>query len=252
VGVALKLPWGDKLRGPLMLLLKLAVFACALVIVAALSTYYTVRRSISGRDVLVPDLTEMSVEEATRVLQERGLLLEEAAERNDPRIEAGRVLAQDPPAGTDIKLQRKVKVVVSLGDKVTPIPELRGGAARKAQITLQQQGLKVGDQVYVYSDTVGENLVIGQDPLPGPAGVREGKVSLLVSRGTRPQAYVMPNFIGRRESEARTLLARAGLKSGPARHDASLPGAPGTIVAQDPDAGFPVQSGDLVILTVAQ
>ncbi|HXH28867.1 MAG TPA: PASTA domain-containing protein [Candidatus Polarisedimenticolia bacterium] len=248
----MKLPGRDRLRGPLKLLLKLAALACALVIVAALSTYYTVRRSISGRDVQVPDLTRMTLAEATQALQERGLLLEEAAERNDPGIEAGRVLAQDPPAGTDIKLQRKVKVVVSLGDKVTPIPDLQGGAARKAQITLQQQGLRLGEEVYAYSDSVGENLVIGQDPLPGLSGVREGKVSLLVSRGSRPQAYVMPNFIGRRESEARNLLARAGLKTGPARRDPSLPGVPGTIVAQDPEAGFPVRAGDLVILTVAQ
>lgn len=234
-----------------LLIARVAIFAGLLVIIAALSAYFTVRHSVVGRDVQVPDLSGLTSDEASALLQKNGLVLEEAARRNDEQVEAGRVLAQDPPPGASIKLQRKVKVVVSLGDKVSSIPELRGGAARKAQITLQQQGMKLGDQVYVYSRKVEENMVIGQDPLPEGAGLRDARVALLVSRGVPPRAYVMPRLAGRGENEVMAFLARAGLRVAPVRREAGSGAPPGMVVAQDPESGYPVRSGDLVTLTVA-
>jgi len=241
----------DQLRRRVVLLAWIGAFAGLLVVVGALSAYMTVRQSVSGRDVEVPDLSRLTAEEASSLLKKNGLILEEAAQRNDESVDAGRILAQDPAPGTAIKPQRKVKVVVSLGNKVNSIPELRGGAARKAQITLQQQGMKLGDQAYVYSRRVEENMVIAQDPLPESAGLRDAKVALLVSRGAPPRTYVMPDLKGRGETEVLAFLARAGVRTAPLRRDAASGAAPGTVAAQDPEPGFPVRTGDLVTLTIA-
>jgi len=241
----------DQLRRRVVLLTWIGTFAGLLVVVGALSAYLTVRRSVSGRDVEVPDLSGLTAEDASALLKKNGLILEEAAQRNDEAVDAGRILAQDPPPGTAIKPQRKVKVVVSLGNKVNSIPELRGGAARKAQITLQQQGMKLGDQVYVYSRRVEENMVIAQDPLPESAGLADAKVALLVSRGTPPRAYVMPDLMGRGETEVLAFLARAGVRVAPVHRDPEIRAASGTVAAQDPEPGFPVRTGDLVTLTIA-
>jgi serine/threonine-protein kinase len=247
----MNLPGRDQWRAQLMLAAKIGALGAGLVMVAMITAYVTVRRSVSGRDVTVPDLTQMTVEEAEALLGRQGLTIEEAAQRNDDRVEAGRILEQEPAPGSDIKQQRKIKVIVSLGDKVSSIPELRGGAARKAQITLQQQGLRMGDQVYVHSRRVSENMVIAQDPLPENAGLREGKVALLISRGEPPRTYVMPDLAGRSEAEVRSFLIRAGLKAGPVRRDPDRGAPRGTVVEQSPPAGFPVRRGDLVTLTVA-
>ena len=243
---------GNFLRRHLTLAVKIAAFGASLAVVAALSAYLTVRMSVSGRDVEVPDLTDRTLEEAAALLRQRGLILEESARRNDARIEENRVLTQDPPPGASIKIQRKVKVVISLGDKVTSIPDVRGGAARKAQITLQQQGMRVAEQIYAYSDREDENLVIAQDPPPGVSGMREGRVTLLISRGRRPRTYVMPDLIGRPEAGAVAFLSKAGLRPAPVRRDTTRGGIPGAVVAQQPEAGYRVRAGDLVILTVAQ
>ena len=240
------------LRWYLLTALKLMLLGTALAVVAAVSAYVTVRRSVAGRDVLVPDLTRMSAEEAETVLRKQGLLLEQVSERHDPRVEAGRILVQEPPAGSSIKINRKIKVVVSLGEKGGAVPELRGSAARGAQITLQQQGLRVAEQVFAYSQKDAENLVIAQDPLAGEFGLRAGTVSLLVSRGRRPTIFVMPDLTARPEGEVIRFLTRAGLRPGPSRRDPASPGAAaGTVVAQRPEAGYPVGAGDLVMLTVA-
>ena len=111
--------------------------------------------------------------------------------------------------------------------------------------------MKLGDQVYVYSRKVEENMVIAQDPLPEGSGLRDAKIALLVSRGTAPRIYVMPQVVGRGETEVLAFLQRAGLRVAPLKRDASRAAPPGTIVAQDPDYGYPVRTGDLVTLTVA-
>lgn len=244
--------WENYLRRQFVLAAKIVLLAGALAVVAALSAYITVKTTLSGRDVEIPDLTEMTVADATQLLVERGLILEESGRRYDARVEEGRILAQDPPPNTSIKLQRKVKIVVSLGDKVTSVPDLRGGAARRAQITLQQQGMTVAGQVYAYSRGEEENLVMGQDPLPGEAGPREGKVGLLISRGRRPRTYVMPDLIAQPEATAVEFLRRAGLRPGPVRRRVSRYFRPGAVIAQRPEAGYRVRGGDLVILTVAR
>jgi len=244
--------WDNYLRRQFMLATKILLLAGALAVVAALSAYITVKTTLSGREVEIPDLTEMSVADATQLLAGRGLILEESGRRYDARVEEGRILAQDPLPHSSTKLQRKVKIVVSLGDKVTSIPDLRGGAARRAQITLQQQGMKVAGQVYAYSQREEENLVMGQDPLPGAVGPREGKVGLLISRGRRPRTYVMPDLIDQPEATAVEFLRRAGLRPGPVRHRASRYHRQGVVIAQRPEPGYRVRSGDLVVLTVAR
>jgi len=239
------------LRRTLITGLKVFAVGAALAIVGALSAYLTVRRTVSGREVLVPQLVGLSADEARRLLDKQGLAIETVAERHDPAVEAGHVIAQEPSPGSGIKVDRKVKVVVSLGEAGAAVPELRGGAARMAQITLRQQGYRVAGQVYAFAGKVDENLVLGQDPLPGEFGARDGSVELLVSRGRRPPVYVMPDFVGRRQEEAERVLARAGLRPAPVQHETSPAAEPGTILRQRPESGYPVRPGDLITLVVA-
>jgi serine/threonine-protein kinase len=231
--------------------LKLLLVGAALVVIAAISAWLTVRRAVSGRDVLVPDLAGLSGAEAEKALRTQGLALDMTTQRYDPRVPAGRILSQEPPSGSRIKADRTVKVIVSLGEQGSSVPELRGSAARTAQIALQQQGYRVGDLLYAYSPRSEENLVIGQDPMPGATGAKDARVSLLVSRGRRPATYVMPNLIGHAQQDGLRWLAKAGLRPAPARRDPHSAASAGTIVAQRPESGWPVRSGDLVTLTVA-
>ncbi|HYV85997.1 MAG TPA: PASTA domain-containing protein [Patescibacteria group bacterium] len=230
---------------------KILVVVGGLVVIAAVSAWLTVRRAVSGRDVQVPDLAGLTGPEAEKALRDQGLALDLTTERYDPRIPAGQVLSQEPSPGSRIKADRKVRVVVSLGEKGSSVPELRGSAARTAQIALQQQGYRVGDLLYAYSPRSEENLVIGQDPMPGGGGAKDARVSLLVSRGRRPATYVMPNLVGHPQQDALRWMAKAGLRPAPVRRDPRSTVAAGTIVAQRPEAGWPVRSGDLVTLTIA-
>ena len=85
----------DQMRRGVIVLAWIGAFAGLLVAVGVLSAYLTVRRSVSGQDVAVPDLSGLTSEDAAALLKKQGLILEEAAQRNDEALDAGFILAQD-------------------------------------------------------------------------------------------------------------------------------------------------------------
>jgi serine/threonine-protein kinase len=232
--------------------LRFGLLAAALAVLFAASALTSMRFALSGREVTVPDVTGLDPAAAERVLAAQRLALEIEGERYDLRVGAGKILAQDPPGGSLIKRDRKVKVMTSLGSKVIAIPDLRGAAARKAQITLRQQGLKLGNLSYIHSPEVRENVVISQEPLPEADRVRDDRVDLLVSRGAAEPAYVMPDLVGRPAVAVQEYLRRQGFRAANVIPQPGREAPPDTVVRQSPPAGHPVRKRDVITLVVSK
>src|SRR5205823_5729182 len=104
-----------------------------LILVAGLAATFllffavSVRFALKAREVQVPDLTSRSANEATAIVNGLGLALRvDESRRSDPKVPAGRVLAQDPPPGAVARRQRSVKVWLSAGQHAAKIPLLVG------------------------------------------------------------------------------------------------------------------------------
>jgi len=223
----------------------------ALLATAALSGYLSMRKAVRGGEVEVPALQGTTTQEATRTLKGLGLFLEKSGERSDAHFEAGQILTQDPPGGSRLKRNRKVRVVVSLGTEVLLVPLLVGQPARRAQIALQQAGLRFGEIAYAYSETMAGDRILAQEPPQGTARTREGQVNLLVSKGPRPRVYVMPLVEGQDLAGSTRVFADAGFRVGNIRREAAPGVAPGTVLQQYPLAGYPLREGDSISLVVS-
>ncbi len=205
-----------------------------------LSAYQTMRVNVTGRQIEVPNLVHLIDSEAREKLEGMKLRLDVTSERFDPREGKNRVLEQEPPAGAMIKPGRKVRVILSLGTRTLLVPELRGASARKAQISLQQEGLRLGDIAYVHSSHVEENQVIDQDPPASTPRQQDGRVNLLVSRGRREPRYVMPDLIGREIGDVKSFLKLTGMRIGQIREEAAGVDRVETVLRQYPPSGYPV------------
>lgn len=240
----------------------LAALAVFIVAVFAASLYVTVRTVFVGRELSVPDVTGMPLEEAREILNRSDLYLEVTAERFDETVAAGAVRAQDPPAGTTIKPHRKVRLSVSLGAIQVEVPDVRGQTLRTAQIALQREGLPIGHVTFAHVGSVPGDTVMAQDPLPadvkpqddGKAPVRtgwDGRVDLLVSRGPEERQFIMPDLADRPIGEVRQFAERAGLRLGAVRIE-RVPGVSrGRVVRQYPRAGYPVGRHDIISLVLS-
>ncbi len=244
-------PRSSLLGGLALFALKWGGLALALLAAAALSGYLSMRKAVRGGEMVVPVLQGKTVAEATQLLKERGFLLEKSGERSDAHVEAGKILNQDPPGGSRLKRNRKVRVVISLGTEVLQVPQLVGQPARRAEIALQQAGLRVGELAYAYNGTTEGDRVLSQEPPEGTPSARQGQVNLLVSKGPRPRVWVMPQVEGQDLAGATRILADAGFRVGNVRREASPGTPPGTVLQQYPLAGYPLREGDSISLVVS-
>ena len=184
-------------------------------------------------EVRVPDLNNLTVEQAEKVLAPTGLPLSRAGERFAPEVPRGGILQQDPLAGTLVRAPRRVLVTVSLGEEFSSVPALFGETRRGAELLLEHNGLRVGGITRAPSRAVGEGLVVATDP-PAESVLAHGSpVALLLSSGLGEEVFVMPDLAGREIGRARKQLEALGFKV------LSPPSGPssGPIVAQDPSAG---------------
>ena len=184
-------------------------------------------------EVRVPELANLTLEQAQRTLEPTGLLLSRAGERFDPGVARGRIVQQDPPAGTPVRGHRRVSVTVSLGEEYSTVPALFGETRRGAELLLEHSGLRVGGITRAPSDAVGEGLVVATDPPAESVLPRGAPVAVLVSTGGGEEVFVMPDLVGREIGRARRQLEAQGYRV------LTPPSAPGMgpIVAQDPPPG---------------
>jgi serine/threonine-protein kinase len=195
-------------------------------------------------EIQVPDLANLTVDQAERALRPTGLVLSRSGERFDPGVPRGFILSQDPPQGTPVRGRTRVLVTVSLGEEFSSVPELFGESRRGAELLLERAGLRFGGITHAPSDEVGQELVVTSDPPAESVLPRGTAVALLVSTGQGPEEYVMPDLVGRELNGVRRQLEALGF------HVEVPPAAPsvGAIVSQSPPPGSRVTHDAVVTL----
>jgi serine/threonine-protein kinase len=226
--------------------------AGASLVVFAASAYLAMRAAIHGSDVEVPRVVALEVDAARRLLAERDLVLESTGSRHSPLFPGGQILSQQPAPGESLRPGRKVKVLVSLGPEDFRSPDLIGTPVARARVLLSQEGLRLGSVAHLHAPGRQENLVLAQDPPAGAAVEKEGRVDLLVSRGSPEPGRVMPDLRGRRLAEARALLERHGFRLGVLRREPESGAPPDRVLRQSPLPGYPVRASEGISLVVSE
>ncbi len=194
----------------------------------------------------VPNLVGFSAEEARRELEAAGLAYEEDMGLHHSAA-IGTVVAQEPLGGQMAQPASPVKVILSLGPKLAPVPDVVGLGHTQAEIALSSAGYE-SEFVWVDADAdVGE--VVDTRPAPGTPVELPGRVQLVVSAG--PPEVQVPNLVTRSLAEAREMLERIGLRLGTIREDSESLAAPGTVLAQNPRPGRVVERATRIAVTVA-
>lgn len=229
---------------------KLLVLAGALAATFVVAFAIAVRVAVRSRDVVVPKLVGVTVNDASSALTELGLTLRvEEMRRIDAKVPEGRIVAQEPVSGSTTRSPRSVKVWLSAGARAPVVPALVGASERAAQIRLQADGLQLVRTVNLRSSDYPLDSVVGQFP---PANSKSADVVLLVNRGESGATYVMPDVIGVDGGRAAEVLRNYGFRVAVVG-SYPYPGIqPGIVLRQNPRAGFRVAPGDPISLEVSR
>jgi len=229
---------------------KLLVLVGALLVTYIVFAIGSMRFALRSREVQVPDLTNRTTGEATAIVNELGLTLKvDDLKRVDLKIPAGRVLAQEPSAGSTARRQRTVRVWLSTGPRAATVPGVTGENERVAQTRLAQSGIAIRAVSEIRSAGYPPGAVIAQQP---PAKTAAMSVALLVNRGDRGIAYVMPDFIGVNGERAAEVLRQRGFRASVVS-STPYPGVnPGIVLRQSPQAGFQIRPDEPISLEVSK
>ncbi|WUT01182.1 Stk1 family PASTA domain-containing Ser/Thr kinase [Streptomyces sp. NBC_00708] len=121
-----------------------------------------------GSPVGVPDVTGLSVDDATDALADEGLKAEVVPGRVHSPEEKGDIARQSPAEGTEAAEGDTVKLTVSEGPRMVDVPDVVGMNADDAQAELEGAGFKVDvEHGFPYlSDKVSSQSVDGGDQAP--------------------------------------------------------------------------------------
>jgi serine/threonine-protein kinase len=184
----------------------------------------------------VPSVSGKSVADAKAALAKANLAVagDQKHDYSDS-VPVGSVMGTDPAAGTDLKRDAVVTLVISDGGAPVKVPRLIGQSIDQATKALAKLGLKV---VFDDTDFDPSGDVLNQDPAPGTRLARGDTVHL---QGSGAMVNV-PNVVGLNRQQAEQNLQSQGLQP----NDDGFGFFCNTVNQQDPPAGSRVERGSQV------
>jgi serine/threonine-protein kinase len=193
--------------------------------------------------VAVPDVQGLSEADATKRLEDVGLLVDPEFAFSDS-IPEGRAIGTDPGPGISLDTGQTVKLIVSRGSNKVEVPSVIGLQDDQALARLQSADL-AGTVVQRDSDEPA-GKVVAQSPTAGNL-VRSGSpVTIFVSSG----AISVPNVLGQDRASAVTALKRAGFVVAINEQPTTDAAQSNRVLNQFPPGGSRGQRGDTVTISV--
>ena len=198
----------------------------------------------------VPVFTERSIVDAVAEAENLGLVVQ--VEQVASTLTEGRVLAQSPEAGTELRKGKVVVLQVAKGGELHPVPNVAGKSISEAQAEIKAQGFALGDIVRVRESGHKSGNVIAQSPA-APANIGAGrKIDLLVQdAGDANGNVIVPDVNRMTEKEARSVLEAGGVKVQGVDKVYSPLLPEGLAIETRPAAGASIKAGQGVMLKLA-
>ena len=211
---------------------------------------------VRGNQVVVPDLSGKTLNEARALLTTNRLVLsDEVDEEFSSEVERGRIIGQDLAPKAVTKSGRVVKVTVSKGAEIVTFPDVSSGNPlfENALRLIAEAGFDPNKviQIEVFSSSVPKGHVVQQSPMAGADWGPEATIRLEVSKGPDQGIIIMPDLVGDSVQNAKIVLDQLKLTYEVVTVE-SVIYPTNTVMATDPDKGKPVTPGSQVKLTVSK
>lgn len=193
----------------------------------------------------VPILKGLTQAEAVSLFQKNSLTLGSVTETFNPSVAQGVIISSTPKAGTPVRRDSIINLVVSKGPELLVLNSYIGKSGDQALTELTNAGFVVST-TYSYSDTVAIGAVISQKPdANGGTAAKGTKIALVVSQGS--ESVFVPNVYSFTQAKATAMLQDLDLVVSVKQIGTK---AVKTVTNISPKVGTQVKRGSTVIITV--
>lgn len=141
----------------------------------------TVFVSKGASQVIIPDLKGQGLSEATVRLTELGLRIGEVRSEEHAEVEEDKIISTIPEAGTRVKPQEPIKVILSRGPAAVEVPRLIGKSFSSAKRIIENAGFRVGSVRYEVSTEFNVGIVMSQNPGAGRQAKKGSSINVVVA-----------------------------------------------------------------------
>lgn len=233
------------------------VLAAAIIVSLAVAVIYFLNywnnRPEAGDDLLeMPNLVGQLYEDVI-ANEEYADFNIQVREGNDPDLQPGEIMNQDPAAGIMVKKDADVELLVNGGVGQVEVPDVVTDhmTLEEAQQAIEDAGLH--SQVEnVADDEVEEGRVISTNPEPGTMVDSGSTVTLRVSTGPAEEMVTVPDgLVGDTLANVSAKLEEAGLVVGNVNRDDTSTLTVDTVISLSPNEGSEISKGSTVDITVS-
>lgn len=225
---------------------KLLLMVTAAVVAISLVAHFIFNRNLAEMEV--PNVTNMTVVEAQKLLEEKEFKVELEEKYGDPdKYKPGTVMEQSPKAGEKRKQGSLIILTICKGAELKAVPDVIGMSLTKAEQTLNEAGFKVGNVSKRHVDGEKLGAVLSQSPKGTDKAPKGSGIDLVINEGDK----AVPNIIGKSVDEAKGMLEQAGLKLGEIKKVTDANAKKNVVLACNPGVGANLGEGAAVSITVA-
>lgn len=202
------------------------------------------------KDATVPNIINMSFEDAKNTLNKAGFYIEQDGSRYSNVIENGYIIEQSEQPGEILKEGFTIKVIVSKGEKLITVPKLIQKELNEVRVILENNELVIGEIDYVQND-LPQDYIISQSPQYGEKIEVGGTIDLVISLGSSQNEYIMPNIVGLTKIEALDLIDELSLYFGELSYEYSDEYVQDVIISQSISQGTMVVPGTKIDVVIS-
>ena len=204
----------------------LAAALLAVVVLVAVAAIFLEIATKHGQELVVPDLSNMSVEEAQALAASRNMIIDVKDSVFVKRMRKGAVFRQNPAPGSHVKSGRRIALTINaINSKKLTMPNLVGLSMRQAKAELLSRGLILGKLVYVQdmaTNNVLKQLFDNAEIEPGVMVESESVIDLVVGLNGYDNTTYVPDVVGLRQISAIEAVHDHSLNVADLRFDRSV------------------------------
>lgn len=205
--------------------------------------------SSSSKEVTVPKLVGMNVDEAKTKLESLNLVLVEAGTEESDEPE-GTILKSNIEAGTKVKENTEVRVIISGGATKIKMPDLVEDDLDTATTILKSYGLKISSSTEDYSDDIPKGKIIRQTPEKDTDVDEDTEITVVISKGPKIRKNTVPSVVGMSEEDAKSKIINSGFKVNSVTQKTEDQSQNGIVLGQSVEGGETITAGKTITITV--
>ncbi|MEH7435958.1 Stk1 family PASTA domain-containing Ser/Thr kinase [Neobacillus drentensis] len=205
---------------------------------------------LSAKDVKIPDVSGLELDEAISKLNLSGLEVDKKIEIEDENVEKGKVVKTNPESGTTVKENSKINLYISTGKEKFELSDYVGRQYEDVIRLLDNYNFKDIKKIEKHDDSE-PGTIISQNPSGGEKVVpEETELEFEVSKG--PEKIVLKDLTQYNLKGAQDYASLVGLTldASQEQYDDNIPA--GMVISQSPEPGTELKKGDKVTVVISK